>query len=125
MQKTIPSSVETKYLIATCRSCGKPHFEDETYERDGALRCRRTGFAVERMESPVPIRIYRFVWYRITIKRHVILSGGRLRASTTFTLRDPQIVDGHLRVETPQYGVVLIPMDAVRMEPCSAPVEVK
>ncbi len=125
MQTITPSAVETKYLIAACRHCGKPHFEEEIYEKSGALHCRRTGLVVERMESPMPIRIYRFAWHRITIKRHVVLSGGRLRAGTSFPLRDPQIIDGHLHVETPQYGVVLIPMDAVQMEPCNAPVGVK
>lgn len=125
MQAVIPSTVDIRYLIARCDGCNKAHFESETYERNGELHCRRTGFVIARIEPPVPIHIYRFEHYRVTITRNVVLSLGRLRVGTTFTLHNPQVVDGHLRVETVKYGVVTVPMSAVRMEPCNAPVEVK
>ena len=111
-------NITIKYLIAYCPECRKKHLEEDVREHNGVLLCRQTESQVERLPEPIPFQVYTFSAFCITIKSRVVLGQVALRAGMTFTLTRPQIVDDCLRLDTKQYGLLSIPMNAIEMEPC-------
>lgn len=108
----------TKQLIAHCPVCRKKHLTEDTIEHNGVLLCRLTGSQVERITPPIPLHVYTFDRFRITIRRRVVLGNVALRAGLTFILTRPRIEESCLLLSTKQYGLLSIPMSAVEMTPC-------